>query len=175
VTSWAFREGRLDPERLRALEKAIGKKRLVLDLSCRKRGELYFVATDRWQKLSHLAISRQTLEALANFCDEFLIHAVGVEGLRQGIDEQLVEQLACWAAISTTYAGGARSLADLEAVTRIGQGRIHLTIGSALDIFGGTGVRYQDAVAFNRRLAAQNEGPTINPQPRRGRRKRSGP
>jgi len=156
VTSWVFRDGRLDEERLRSLVSKVGKQRLVLDLSCRKRGADYFVVTDRWQKFTDLALSRQTLEQLAVSCDEFLVHAADVEGLCQGIDLELVDKLAEWTVIPTTYAGGAKSLEDLELVTRAGKGRIDLTIGSALDIFGGTGVRYEDVVAFNR---AQAENP----------------
>jgi phosphoribosylformimino-5-aminoimidazole carboxamide ribotide isomerase len=152
VTSWVFRGGQVDWERLAQLVEAIGKARLVLDLSCRRRGEGYFVVTDRWQKFTDLAISRESLEKLARWCAEFLIHAVDVEGQCRGIDQQLVSNLGQWSPIPTTYAGGAKSLADLETVTRLGQGRIDLTIGSALDIFGGNGVRYEDAVAFNRRL-----------------------
>jgi len=121
-------------------------------LSCRRRGENYFVMTDRWQKFTELALTRETLEKLAASCAEFLIHAVDVEGLCRGIDSELVSNLGAWSPIPTTYAGGASSLADLEAVTRLGQGRIDLTIGSGLDIFGGTGVRYEDVLAFNRIL-----------------------
>jgi phosphoribosylformimino-5-aminoimidazole carboxamide ribotide isomerase len=151
VTSWVFSDGRLDGERLKHLVAAIGKQRLVLDLSCRKRGADYFVVTDRWQKFTELAIARDTLEQLAKHCDEFLIHAADVEGLCRGIDSELVEKLAHWTPIPTTYAGGAKSLADLAAVTRLSKGRIDLTIGSALDIFGGSGVKYSEAVEFNRR------------------------
>jgi phosphoribosylformimino-5-aminoimidazole carboxamide ribotide isomerase len=99
-----------------------------------------------------LRLSPGTLETLARSCAEFLIHAVDVEGLCRGIDGRLVELLAAATPIPTTYAGGARSLQDLEEVTRLGQGRIDLTIGSALDIFGGSGVRYDDCVAYNRRM-----------------------
>jgi phosphoribosylformimino-5-aminoimidazole carboxamide ribotide isomerase len=153
VTSWVFREGRVDWERLAQLVRAIGKERLVLDLSCRRRGEEYFVVTDRWQKFTETTLSRESLERFAGWCAEFLIHAVDVEGLCRGIDQELVGKLAEWLPIRATYAGGAKSLADLEAVTRLGHGRIDLTIGSALDIFGGTGIRYEEAVAFNRRGA----------------------
>jgi phosphoribosylformimino-5-aminoimidazole carboxamide ribotide isomerase len=152
VTSWVFREGHVEWDRLKALVAAIGKSRLVLDLSCRRRGEDYFVVTDRWQKFTELTISPRTLESLAVYCDEFLVHAVDVEGLCQGIDGHLVTLLGQWSPLPTTYAGGARSLADLAEVTHLGQGRVDLTIGSALDIFGGTGVRYADVVAFNREL-----------------------
>lgn len=151
VTSWVFRDGQLDKVRLAELFRAVGKGRLVLDLSCRKRGDDYFVVTDRWQKFTDLKITSETLETLAASCAEFLVHAVDVEGLCRGVDGELVRRLGQCSPIPTTYAGGASSLADLETVTRLGQGRIDLTIGSALDIFGGTGVRYQDVVAFNRK------------------------
>ena len=151
VTSWVFRDGQLDWERLKRLVGVIGKQRLVLDLSCRRRGEDYFVVTDRWQKFTELTVSRETLVRLADYCDEFLIHAADVEGLCRGIDSELVAKLGEWTPIPTTYAGGAKSLADLEEVTRAGNGRVDLTIGSALDIFGGNGVTYAEAVEFNRR------------------------
>jgi phosphoribosylformimino-5-aminoimidazole carboxamide ribotide isomerase len=151
VTSWVFREGRVDWERLNELVKTIGKEHLVLDLSCRKRGEEYFVVTDRWQKFTELAVNADTLRKFSAFCAEFLIHAVDVEGLCHGIDRDLVEKLGHWTPIPLTYAGGANSLADLELVTDLGQGKVDLTIGSALDIFGGRGVKYADCVKFNRR------------------------
>jgi phosphoribosylformimino-5-aminoimidazole carboxamide ribotide isomerase len=151
VTSWVFREGRVDWTRLDELVKAVGKSRLVLDLSCRKRGEHYFVVTDRWQKFTELAISQENLHKLAGSCAEFLVHAVDVEGLSRGIDRELVGMLGRWTPIPVTYAGGANSLADLVDVTKLGQGKIDLTIGSALDIFGGGSVKYEDCVKFNRR------------------------
>lgn len=151
VTSWVFRDGRVDWARLDELVTAIGKRRLVLDVSCRRREGEYFVVTDRWQKFTDETLSRDLLQKLGAHCDEFLVHAADVEGLCRGIDRELVEMLADWTPLPTTYAGGARSLADLEDVTRLGQGRIDLTIGSALDIFGGSGVNYAEAVAFNRR------------------------
>ncbi len=154
VTSWVFREGAVDWNRLNLLVKAIGKERLVIDLSCRRRGRDYFVVTDRWQKFTDLAVTGETLQRFTDSCAEFLIHAVDVEGLCGGIDHELVQNLGAWAQIPVTYAGGANSIADLEEVTRLGQGKIDLTIGSALDIFGGTGVRYADVVAFNHRQAA---------------------
>ena len=154
VTSWVFREGKVDWGRLAQLVAVAGRSRLVLDLSCRQKGDDYFVVTDRWQKFTELAISEETLEKLARSCAEFLVHAVDVEGSCRGIDHELVEKLGRWSPIPTTYAGGATSLSDLETVERIGQGRIDLTIGSALDIFGGKGVRYADAVAFNRQRQA---------------------
>jgi phosphoribosylformimino-5-aminoimidazole carboxamide ribotide isomerase len=151
VMSWAFREGRIDRARLGELVKAIGKQRLVLDLSCRQRGNHYFVVTDRWKNFTETVLSAEALKDLANSCAEFLVHAVDLEGLCQGVDMALVEKLADWSPIPITYAGGARSIEDLESVDLAGKGKVDLTIGSALDIFGGTGVRYADAVAFNRR------------------------
>jgi phosphoribosylformimino-5-aminoimidazole carboxamide ribotide isomerase len=150
VTSWVFREGRVDGERLEQLVTAIGREKLVLDLSCRQRAGQYFVVTDRWEKFTQMALEETSLARLSRFCSEFLVHAVDVEGLCRGIDETLVAHLAEWTPIPTTYAGGASSLADLERVSKLGKGRIDLTIGSALDIFGGSGVRYEDVVAFNR-------------------------
>lgn len=151
VTSWIFRDGRVEWDRLRELVHAIGAPRLVIDLSCRKRGGDYFVVTDRWQKFTDTILSRETLVEFSNFCAEFLVHAVDVEGLCRGIDQELVAKLADWSPIPATYAGGAKSLDDLREVSRLGRGRIDLTIGSALDIFGGSGVRYEDCVAFNLR------------------------
>ena len=155
VTSWVFRDGALDENRLQQLLKRVGRERLVLDLSCRRRGADYIVVTDRWQKFTHLALSRTTLEKLAASCAEFLIHAVDVEGLCRGIDLELVANLGAWSPLPTTYAGGARSLQDLRDVTRLGRGKIDLTIGSALDIFGGSGISYAEAVAYNRSLPVQ--------------------
>lgn len=157
VTSWVFREGRLDWDRLKQLVAVTGRERLVLDLSCRKQGDDYFIVTDRWQKFTEVKIGSESLGQLADYAAEFLVHAADVEGLCRGVDLELVRRLAEWSPIPTTYAGGAKSLEDLETVTREGQGRIHLTIGSALDIFGGSGVRYADVVAFNSRHGAGAE------------------
>jgi phosphoribosylformimino-5-aminoimidazole carboxamide ribotide isomerase len=156
VTSWVFREGRIDWDRLAELVGRIGKKRLVLDLSCRRRGDAYFVVTDRFQKFTEVALGPAVFQELSEWCVEFLVHAVDVEGLCRGVDEELIHHLAEWSPIPCTYAGGAKSLADLETVTQLGKGKIDLTIGSALDIFGGSGVRYVDAVNFNRTHARGN-------------------
>ncbi|HEY5298134.1 MAG TPA: phosphoribosylformimino-5-aminoimidazole carboxamide ribotide isomerase [Verrucomicrobiae bacterium] len=150
VTSWVFREGKIDWERLGELVKKIGKEKLVLDLSCRKRGENYFVVTDRWQKFTELIVNEETLQKFSTHCAEFLVHAVDVEGLCRGIDHELVEKLGHWSPMPLTYAGGANSISDLEEVGRAGKGKVNLTIGSALDIFGGS-VSYDDCVKFNRR------------------------
>lgn len=157
VTSWLFPDGHFDPARLAAMVRAVGAPRLVIDLSCRRVGEDYCVATQKWTEVTDLRLSAETLSDFAQHCAEFLVHAVDVEGLRQGVDLELVRRLTRWSPLPATYAGGARSLADLEEVTRVSEGRVDLTIGSALDLFGGTGVRYAHAVAFNRRWAARQK------------------
>jgi len=158
VTSWVFREGRVDWVRLGELVKAIGKEKLVLDLSCRRREEDYFVVTDRWQKFTDLVVNQKSLAEFSGCCSEFLVHAVDIEGLCRGIDRELVQKLGGWTPIPVTYAGGANSISDLEAVTKLGQGKVDLTIGSALDIFGGSGVKYDDCVKFNRRQKSSGGG-----------------
>lgn len=153
VTSSVFRGGQLDSARLAHMVDIVGRQRLVLDLSCRRRGDDYWVMTDRWQRFTELKLSAETFDRLSGSCGEFLVHAVDVEGLCRGIDLELVQSLSQWCPLPLTYAGGARSLEDLETVDRVGKGRIDLTIGSALDIFGGTKVRYDDCVAHNRKHA----------------------
>lgn len=155
VTSWVFRDGQLDEDRLNALIRAVGRERLVLDLSCRRRGDEYIVVVDRWQRFTNLAVTPETLERLAGSCAEFLIHGVDVEGLCRGVDWELVDILGRASPIPATYAGGASSIEDLKKITDLTAGRVDLTIGSALDLFGGAGVRYEDCVAFNRALRAR--------------------
>lgn len=151
VTSYVFQAGRLLEDRLQDLASRVGRARLVLDLSCRKRGDAYYIVTDRWQKFTELMISPATLSYFAEFCTEFLIHAVDVEGKCAGIAEDLVADLGDWAPIPTTYAGGVKNMEDLIKVRELGQGRLDVTIGSALDIFGGKGITYREAVHFNSR------------------------
>jgi phosphoribosylformimino-5-aminoimidazole carboxamide ribotide isomerase len=149
VTSYVFRDGRLDQQRLDALVGAVGRTRLVLDLSCRWRDDGWYVVTDRWQRFTDLRLDAATLQRLARSCDEFLVHGVDVEGRRQGIVEPLVALLGAASPIAATYAGGVRALDDLDRVERIGLGRVDLTIGSALDLFGGT-LPYREVVAWQR-------------------------
>lgn len=137
VTSYLFVDGDFAPARLDALRRTIPRKRLVLDLSCKAVDGNYVVACDRWQKLTGLTLSRQTFDQLEEACGEFLIHAVDVEGRRQGIDETLVRHLAEWCDAPVTYAGGIRSLEDIRTIEAAGNGRIDFTVGSALDLFGG--------------------------------------
>ena len=151
VTSWCFVDGQLSMERVAALSQAIGKDRLVLDLSCRRRGSGWRVATDRWQTITDTEVDAPLLRKLSSYCGEYLIHAADVEGLCQGIDEDLVRLLGEASPIPVTYAGGARSINDLALVKELSNGRVDLTIGSALDLFGGSGARYADCLAWNAR------------------------
>lgn len=149
VTSWLFPGAFFAPERLEALARAIGRERLVVDLSCRRVGDGWRVATDRWQRQTDFVLGPEALAAVAERCAEFLIHAADVEGLARGIDAELVAALGRWSPIPCTYAGGANALTDLDLVQRLSVGRVDLTIGSALDIFGGSTVPYNDCVAWN--------------------------
>jgi phosphoribosylformimino-5-aminoimidazole carboxamide ribotide isomerase len=144
ATSFLFDDGVFSPERLERLVAAVGRERLVLDLSCARRDGRYRVMSNRWQTWTELAIDAETLASLAGSCSEFLVHAVEVEGKQAGPDLDLVELLAGATPIPTTYAGGIRSLADIEAIDRLGRGRLDFTVGSALDIFGGHHLRYAD-------------------------------
>lgn len=150
VTSFVFRDGAVERDHLQHLVDVVGKNRLVLDLSCRKLNGHYYIVTDRWQKFTHEVVDAATLDELSHSCSEFLVHAADVEGLCGGIDEELVSLLAVASPIPTTYAGGVRDMEDVYQVERLGAGRIDITVGSALDIFGGSGVRYADLAAFNR-------------------------
>jgi phosphoribosylformimino-5-aminoimidazole carboxamide ribotide isomerase len=150
VTSWLFVERQFSWSRLEQLAAAIGPDQLVLDLSCRRVGDGWQIASDRWQTITDTAVNGQLLTQLGDYCSEFLVHAADVEGLQQGIDGELVALLGGESPIPVTYAGGARSLADLEQVKQLSHGRVDLTIGSALDIFGGSGVTLDACVAWNR-------------------------
>lgn len=137
VTSYLFENGTLSTRRLDRLLAAVGKDRLVIDLSCRKKNGAYHVVTDRWQTFTDLAVDARSLEHLSTQCSEFLIHGVDVEGRQQGMDEELVALLAQASPIPCVYAGGVRSFEDLEKLDEAGGGRIDVTVGSALDLFGG--------------------------------------
>lgn len=142
VTSYVFRDGMLDEEHLREMVRTVGEKQLVLDLSCRRQEDgSYVVVTDRWQKLTRLVITPQTLDFLADYCDEFLIHAADVEGKRAGVEETLVGILGDWqkkSGFPVTYAGGVHTLSDLSEIAELSGSRMDVTVGSALDLFGGT-------------------------------------
>ena len=137
ITSFVFSDGKINLQNLEKLRSAVGKKRIVLDLSCKKQGSAYYICTDRWQKFTEEKITPKTLEFLADYCGEYLIHAADVEGKKQGADLELVEILAKYSPIPTTYAGGISSINDIKLLQIHGQNRINFTIGSALSIFGG--------------------------------------
>ncbi|MFU8847799.1 MAG: phosphoribosylformimino-5-aminoimidazole carboxamide ribotide isomerase [Opitutales bacterium] len=152
VTSWLFdAAGHFSLECLEAIVAAVGRERLVIDLSCRAKNGSWVVAMDRWQKETDLWLKPETLGSLSSYCAEFLIHAADVEGKCEGIDADLVAWLGQYSPLPVTYAGGASSLGDLAKVDRLSGGRVDLTVGSALDIFGGGGIAYSDCVAWNRK------------------------
>lgn len=137
ATSYVFSGGEIDYGHLKALSGAVGKEHLVLDLSCRRRGDAYYIVTDRWQKFTDVPVNTDTLDMLADYCDEYLIHAVDVEGKTSGIESGVAEMLGNWNGIPVTYAGGVSSFDDLRLLRRLGKNRVDVTIGSALDIYGG--------------------------------------
>lgn len=147
VTSYVFKDGMVYEDNLEKLVSSVGKEKVVIDLSCRKCDGGYYITTDRWQKTTKVNITYDTLDYFAGFCDEFLIHAVDVEGKQNGIEQELVRLLSGWKGIDITYAGGVRSIEDMKLLNEIGQGRIDVTVGSALDLFGGK-MKFEDAVGF---------------------------
>lgn len=165
VTSWIFPQGKLDEARLERLCHRIGPEHLVLDLSCRRvkhtengAHAAWRIAMNRWQTLTEHAITPDFLNRLKPYCSEFLVHAADVEGLQAGMDLDLIQCLGDWGLCPITYAGGARHVGDLELCEKASQGKVDLTIGSALDIFGGQGASYADCIAFNRQRG-QNPSP----------------
>ncbi|PPQ98539.1 hypothetical protein CVT24_004030 [Panaeolus cyanescens] len=177
VTSFLFPNANFSLERLQALSNIVGKDRLVVDVSCRRRGDRWFVAMNKWQDITDMEVSKgmsicdtylpvskcsniflESLNMLSGYCSEFLVHAADVEGLCQGIDEDLVRRLGEWVTIPTTYAGGAKDISDLDLVDRLSNGKVDLTYGSALDIFGGSQVIFDDLVKENRIRQAKNRG-----------------
>lgn len=137
VTSYVFKNGEIQWENLENLCAAVGKEHVVLDLSCRKKDDKYYIVTDRWQTFTNVVLDEAILEKLSGYCDEFLVHGVDVEGKASGIESELIEILSEETKIPVTYAGGISSLEDLEKIREIGKGKIDFTIGSALDLFGG--------------------------------------
>ncbi len=150
VTSYVFRDGKVDYGRLEKLVQAVGKEHLVLDLSCRKKDGSYYIVTDRWQKFTDECVTEELLERLEGYADEFLIHAVDVEGKASGIEGELAELLGKWNKIPVTYAGGIGSFSDLEELAERGQHHLNYTIGSALDLFGGN-MKFEEVLKFCRK------------------------
>lgn len=151
ITSFLFPNASFSQERLDAVIAALGgqREKLVIDLSCRRHGSTWFVAMNKWQTKTNMEINQANIKLLEPYCSEFLIHAADNEGLQSGIDAELVTKLACWSSIPVTYAGGGRNVKDLDLVKALSNTRVDLTIGSALDIFGGCGVTFEECVAWN--------------------------
>lgn len=145
VTSYVFKDGQINWENLEKLERAVGKEHLVLDLSCRKKDGQYYIVTDRWQNFTQVPVSEQTIAELSSRCDEFLVHAVDVEGKASGIEVELVKLLAKKHPLPVTYAGGVGSFQDLETLRVAGENRVDVTVGSALDLFGGS-MKWEDVL-----------------------------
>lgn len=137
VTSYVFRNGQINEKNLENMLHTVGREKLVLDLSCRKKEDDYYIVTDRWQRFTDVVVTPQLLTELSGYCSEFLIHAVDVEGKASGIEKELARMLGSWKGIPITYAGGVGSMEDVETLRKLGRGRLDVTIGSALDLFGG--------------------------------------
>ncbi|XP_022766098.1 1-(5-phosphoribosyl)-5-[(5-phosphoribosylamino)methylideneamino] imidazole-4-carboxamide isomerase, chloroplastic-like [Durio zibethinus] len=148
VTSYVFNNRQMDLQRLKGLVNIVGKRRLVLDLSCRKKEDKYAIVTDRWQKFSDVDLDEEVLHFLANYTDEFLVHGVDVEGKKLGIEKDLVALLGEHSPIPVTYAGGVTVMDDLETIKAAGKGHVDVTVGSALDIFGGN-LAFDDVIAWH--------------------------
>ena len=152
VTSALFdSEGRFLPSQLDAFIGEVGRDKLVIDLSCRRTNDGWRVAMNRWQTLTEWEITAATLDSLSGSCAELLIHAADVEGLCNGIDEALVVLLGSWGKMPITYAGGVAEFADVKKVETLSAGKVDVTVGSALDLFGGSGVKYAELLEWNRR------------------------
>ena len=142
VTSYVFKDGQLSWKNLKKIEEIAGKEHLVLDLSCRKKDDQYFIVTDRWQKFTNVPVTLEVMEELGNHCDEFLVHAVDVEGKANGIETELADLLSDYTQRPVTYAGGVGSMEDLKLLKKHGKDRLDVTVGSALNLFGGT-IRFE--------------------------------
>ncbi|KKI91860.1 phosphoribosylformimino-5-aminoimidazole carboxamide ribotide isomerase [Bacillus sp. SA1-12] len=151
VTSYIFNNGDINIDRLNKLVNEVGKEKLVIDLSCKQKNGKWFVVTNKWTTFSNFEINKSTIREIEKYCDELLIHAVDVEGKRTGIEEDLVKKLTEWVTIPTTYAGGVRSIKDLENFLKVSNGKLDITIGSSLDLFGGD-LSYSEVVRFYKNI-----------------------
>lgn len=156
VTSYLFPNAKFSMAHLEAVLHVLNQDRskLVIDLSCRRQGAKWFVAMNKWQTLTDMELDEKSIKLLEPYCSEFLIHAADNEGLQRGIDEELVEKLGRWCTLPVTYAGGGKTIDDLEKVKQLSSGRVDLTIGSALDIFGGEGVQFADCIEWNQQQSS---------------------
>jgi phosphoribosylformimino-5-aminoimidazole carboxamide ribotide isomerase len=87
--------------------------------------------------MTNQRIDHELMDQLMNYCDEFLIHAVDVEGKSKGIEKELTELIGSWGKIPITYAGGVHCFEDLDVLKELGRNCLNVTIGSSLDLFGG--------------------------------------
>ncbi|MGK0290344.1 MAG: phosphoribosylformimino-5-aminoimidazole carboxamide ribotide isomerase [bacterium] len=149
VTSFVFRDGKIHDKNLQKIVQAVGKEKLVLDLSCRKKDGEYKIVTDRWTQFTDVTVNEKNLDFLSQFCFEFLIHAVDVEGMCNGIELELVKKLGKWGKIPITYAGGIQSDDDIQTIQKLGHNKIDFTVGSALDLFGGNKLCYSDMLQYS--------------------------
>lgn len=149
VTSYVFKDGQINYDNLFKIVDKVGKDKLVIDLSCRYKGDNYYIVTDRWQHFTEIKLTHEVLDEFAQYCDEFLIHAVDVEGKASGIEKDLAQMLGEWEGIPVTYAGGVGNFDDLSDLKSLGKNKLNVTIGSALDIFGGT-MNYEQVQQFIR-------------------------
>ena len=147
VTSYVFKDGRLHYDRLKEMVRAVSKEHLVLDLSCRKKNECYYIVTDRWQKYTDVVLDEINIRELSKYCDELLIHAVDVEGKASGIEKNVAKLLGEHCEIPATYAGGVHSFEDLAELKTLGKGKVDVTIGSALDLFGGN-MKFEEVLDY---------------------------
>ncbi|CAM0137412.1 Enzyme that catalyzes the fourth step in the histidine pathway [Umbelopsis sp. WA50703] len=149
VTSYLFPNAKFSLERLQNLCEVVGKDKLVVDVSCKRKDNKWIVAMNKWQTMTDMEVNKESLNLLSQYCSEFLVHAADVEGLCKGIDQELVQKLGEWTTLPTTYAGGGNNISDLELVDRLSNGKVDLTFGSALDVFGGHTVKFEDCIAWN--------------------------
>lgn len=147
VTSYVFKDGKVNYDNLKKLYEIVGKEHLVLDISCRYKEDGYYIVTDRWQKFTEEKVTYELLDKLSQYCDEFLIHAVDVEGKASGIEEELAKLVGNWGKIPITYAGGVHNFEDLDKLYKLGENKLNVTIGSALDLFGGS-MEYLKVIDF---------------------------
>ena len=144
-TSYVFKNGKINYTNLNKLVKVVGKDKIVLDLSCKAQNDKYYIVTDRWQKMTDVELNAETLDALSEYCDEILVHAADVEGKQNGIEENVAAILGKWAKLPITYAGGVHSISDIKQLKKLGKNKIDVTVGSALEIFGGS-LKIEDIV-----------------------------
>lgn len=146
VTSYVFSGGKINYSNLDALVSSVGKEHVVLDLSCRKKGEDYYIVTDRWQKFTRTKLTATLLKRLEKYCDEYLVHAVDVEGKAAGPDQALFDIFCAYLKmprragtkpLAMTYAGGIHTYKDIKELKKVSGGSVNITVGSALDLFGG--------------------------------------